>query len=128
MLVFVYDLLARFFRRQTLAFKLVTGLVLGAIAIAVMLAALELPSGVIFDTRSVVLSMGTLFYGTIPGLIAGAVAAAYRASQGGPGAVMGVSVCAMSVVVGAAGGAGGRWRGAIPACSSSTSSGSPSTR
>jgi PAS domain S-box-containing protein len=106
-LVFVYDLLSRFFRRQTFAFKLLTGLVLGAIAIAVMLAALKLHTGVIFDTRSVVLSMGTLFYGTIPGAIAGAVAAAYRASQGGPGAVMGVSVCAMSVVVGAA---WRRWR------------------
>ena len=32
-----------------------------------MLAAWRLSSGVIFDTRSVVLSMGTLFYGTLPG-------------------------------------------------------------
>ena len=44
-LVFVYDLLARFLRRQTLAFKLVTGVVLGAIALAVMLAAFVLPTG-----------------------------------------------------------------------------------
>jgi len=101
-LVFVYDLLARLFRRQALAFKLLTGLVLGGISIAVMLAAFELSSGVIFDTRSVVLSMGTLFYGTAPGAIAGAIAATYRASQGGPGVVMGLSVCVMSVVVGAA--------------------------
>jgi PAS domain S-box-containing protein len=100
-LVFVYDLLARLFRRQALAFRLLTGLVLGGISIAVMLAAFELSSGVIFDTRSVVLSMGTLFYGTAPGAIAGAIAATYRASQGGPGVVMGVSVCVMSVVVGA---------------------------
>ncbi len=106
-LVFVYDLLARSFRRRTLAFKVVTGLMLGAISVAVMLAAFDLPSGVIFDTRSVVLSMGTLFYGTIPGVIAGSVAAAYRASEGGAGAVMGVSVCAMSVIVGAA---WRRWR------------------
>ena len=100
-LVFVYDLLSRYFRRQTLTFKILTGSVLGAIAVAVMLAALVLPSGVMFDTRSVVLSMGTLFYGTVPGAIAGLIAAAYRASLGGPGAVMGVSVIAMSVVVGA---------------------------
>jgi HD-GYP domain-containing protein (c-di-GMP phosphodiesterase class II) len=72
-----------------------------------MVAAWRLSNGVIFDTRSVVLSMGTLFYGTIPGMIAGAIAAAYRASQGGSGAVMGVSVIAMSVVVGAA---WRRWR------------------
>jgi PAS domain S-box-containing protein/putative nucleotidyltransferase with HDIG domain len=106
-LVFVYDLLTRFLRRQTLVVKLVTGLLLGVIAVAVMLAAFRLSSGVIFDTRSVVLSMGTLFYGTVPGAIAGAIAAVYRASQGGPGAVMGVSVCVMSVVVGAA---WRRWR------------------
>ncbi|HEY5169757.1 MAG TPA: LytS/YhcK type 5TM receptor domain-containing protein [Thermoleophilia bacterium] len=100
-LVFVYDLIARYLRHQSLSFKLLTGLVLGVISIAVMLAAWRLSSGVIFDTRSVVLSMGTLFYGTIPGLVAGAIAAVYRASRGGSGAVMGVSVIAMSVAVGA---------------------------
>jgi PAS domain S-box-containing protein/putative nucleotidyltransferase with HDIG domain len=100
-LVFLYDLIARYLRERSLLFKILTGLVLGFISIAVMLAAWRLSSGVIFDTRSVLLSMGTLFYGTIPGLIAGAIAAAYRVSRGGSGAVMGVSVIAMSVVVGA---------------------------
>jgi PAS domain S-box-containing protein/putative nucleotidyltransferase with HDIG domain len=66
-----------------------------------MLAAWVLPSGVIFDTRSVVLSMGTLFYGTVPGSIGGVIAAAYRVSEGGPGAPMGVAVIVMSVAVGA---------------------------
>jgi putative nucleotidyltransferase with HDIG domain len=100
-LVFLYDLIARYLRHQSALFKLLTGLVLGLISIAVMLAAWHLSSGVIFDTRSVVLSMGTLFYGTVPGLIAGAIAAIYRASRGGDGVVMGVSVIAMSVIVGA---------------------------
>jgi putative nucleotidyltransferase with HDIG domain len=100
-LVFLYDLIARYLRQRSWEFKILTGLLLGAIAIAVMLAAWRLSSGVMFDTRSVVLSMGTLFYGTVPGLIAGVVAATYRASQGGSGAVMGVSVVAMSVVIGA---------------------------
>ena len=100
-LVFLYDLIARYLRQRSWGFKVLTGLLLGAISIAVMLAAWHLYSGVMFDTRSVVLSMGTLFYGTVPGLIAGVIAAAYRASQGGSGAVMGVSVIAMSVVVGA---------------------------
>jgi PAS domain S-box-containing protein/putative nucleotidyltransferase with HDIG domain len=100
-MVFVYDLLSRYFKRQALTFQILTGIVLGAIAVAVMLAALVLPSGVMFDTRSVVLSMGTLFYGTVPGAIAGLIAAVYRANLGGPGMVMGVSVIAMSVVLGA---------------------------
>ena len=96
-LVFVYDYLVRFLRRQTLAFKVVTGVVLGGISVAVMLLAWRLPNGTIFDTRSVVLSMGTLFYGTVPGIIGGAIAGVYRAVQGGPGAPMGVAVIVMSV-------------------------------
>jgi len=100
-LVFAYDYLARFLRRQTLAFKVVTGVVLGVISVAVMLLAWRLPNGTIFDTRSVVLSMGTLFYGTAPGLIGGAIAGIYRVAEGGPGTVMGVAVIAMSVGVGA---------------------------
>jgi PAS domain S-box-containing protein len=99
-LVFVYDLLARRLRQRSLAFRLVTGVVLGCIAVATMVAALHLSSGLIFDTRSVVLSTGTLFYGTVPGLIAGLIAAAYRISLGGAGAVMGVLVIAESVAVG----------------------------
>jgi PAS domain S-box-containing protein len=101
-LVFVYDYLVRFLRRQTLTFKVVTGVVIGAISVAVMLLAWHLPNGTIFDTRSVVLSMGTLFYGTVPGIIGGAIAAVFRAVQGGPGAPMGVAVIVMSVGVGVA--------------------------
>jgi PAS domain S-box-containing protein/putative nucleotidyltransferase with HDIG domain len=100
-LVYVYDLLARRLSQRSLAFKVLTGLVLGGISIALMVSALVLSNGVIFDTRSVALSTGTLFYGTLPGAIAGLVAAVYRASLGGDGAVMGVSVIAASVAVGA---------------------------
>jgi PAS domain S-box-containing protein/putative nucleotidyltransferase with HDIG domain len=99
-MVLVYDLLARHLRVRPLTFKLLTGLVLGGIAIAVMASALRMDDGVIFDTRSVVLSMGSLFYGTIPGLVAAAIAGLYRAAQGGGGAVMGVSVIAASVAIG----------------------------
>lgn len=99
-LAFVYDLIARHFRRQTTSVKILTGVVLGGICVAVMLASWRLSSGIIFDTRSVVLSTGTLFFGTIPGLVAGVIAAVYRISLGGSGAVMGVSVIVMSVGVG----------------------------
>lgn len=101
-LAYLYDLIARHIRRQTLSFKALTGVVLGGISLAVMLASWRMANGVIFDTRSVVLSVGTLFFGTIPGVIGGLIAAVYRISQGGSGAVMGVSVIAMSVAVGAA--------------------------
>jgi putative nucleotidyltransferase with HDIG domain/PAS domain S-box-containing protein len=99
-MVLAYDLLSRNLRANLLALKLLSGLVLGIIAIAVMVSALRLPDGVIFDTRSVVLSMGSLFYGTIPGLIAGLIAGVYRVSQGGGGVLMGVLVIATSVSLG----------------------------
>ena len=99
-LAYLYDLIARNFRRQTMSVKILTGVVLGGICVAVMLASWSLSSGIIFDTRSVVLSTGTLFFGTIPGLAAGVIAAVYRISLGGSGAVMGVSVIVMSVGVG----------------------------
>ena len=99
-LAYIYDLIVRHLRAQTLPVKVLTGTVLGGISVALMLASWRLESGVIFDTRSVALSTGTLFFGTVPGLIGGVIAAAYRISQGGAGAVMGVSVIAMSVGVG----------------------------
>ena len=100
-LVLVYDLLARHLPERSLTFKVVTGCVLGGISIALMVAALRLSTGVIFDTRSVALSMGTLFYGTVPGAIAGAIAVVYRAGLGGDGLAMGASVIATSVAIGA---------------------------
>ena len=106
-LVLVYDLLARRLLERSLVFRLFTGLVLGLIAVAAMAASLHLSGGVIFDTRSVVLSVGALFYGTPPGLIAGCIAAAYRISVGGQGALMGVLVIAASVGIGIA---WRRWR------------------
>lgn len=121
-LAFLYDLISRHVRRQTLSFKVLTGVVLGGISLAVMLASWRMANGVIFDTRSVVLSVGTLFFGTIPGVIGGLIAAVYRTSQGGSGAVMGVSVIAMSVAVGAA------WRHRRASSSApSSSTGRPST-
>jgi PAS domain S-box-containing protein len=100
-LVYLFDLLARRLSQRSLIFKVLTGLVLGGISVALMVSALVLPNGVIFDTRSVPLSTGTLFYGTLPGAVAGVIAAVYRASLGGGGAVMGVSVIAFSVAIGA---------------------------
>jgi signal transduction histidine kinase len=101
-LAYLYDLIVRLLRAQTLLVKVLTGTVLGGISVALMLASWRLESGVIFDTRSVALSTGTLFFGTVPGLIAGAIAAAYRITQGGSGALAGTSVIAMSVAVGVA--------------------------
>jgi len=101
-LVFVYDYLARGTRRwPPLVNQLVAGGVLGGVAFTLMAMSWPLSDGVFIDARTVALSTGTLFYGTVPGAIGGSIAAAFRIHQGGPGVSMGVATIAMSVIVAA---------------------------
>lgn len=85
------------FGRQAL-----TGVLLGLLAIAVMISAWMIVPGLIFDTRSVILGVGGLFFGTVAGVTAAVIAGAYRLGMGGPGAVMGVTVIVVSVGIGLA--------------------------
>jgi hypothetical protein len=62
------------------------GLILGGIGLALMLTPWTFVPGVVFDTRSVLLGISGLFFGTVPTLIAMGMTAAYRLSLGGGGA------------------------------------------
>jgi PAS domain S-box-containing protein len=77
-----------------------TGLVLGAIGMALMLNPLRLAPGAIFDTRSVLLSIVGLFFGALPATIAMAMTAALRIYQGGAGWWVGCSVILTSGTLG----------------------------
>lgn len=72
--------------------QVISGSILGGLSIGLMLASFELEKGIIFDTRSVLLSLSGLFFGLIPTLIAAALAAAYRLWLGGAGFLTGVLV------------------------------------
>lgn len=67
-----------------------TGLIIGAIGIAVMLNPWQLAPGVVFDTRSILLSTSGLFFGPIPAAVAVLMTALLRIYQGGAGALTGV--------------------------------------
>jgi len=82
----------------------VSGLVLGLIGIAIMLNPWEFSPGVVFDTRSVLLGITGLFFGTIPVAIAVFITGAFRLAMGGTGAWTGVAVIVAS------GGIGLIWR------------------
>lgn len=77
-----------------------TGLVLGGMSIVIMLTPWQFGHGVVFDTRSVLLSLSGLFFGAFPALIAALIAAAFRLSQGGAGAWTGVLVIFVSGAIG----------------------------
>jgi PAS domain S-box-containing protein len=85
----------------------VTGVLVAAFGMSVMLAPVPLTDGVVFDVRSVVLSVSGLFFGLVPTAIAVAATSALRWIQGGVGAPFGIAVIVAS---GAVGVAWRRWR------------------
>jgi PAS domain S-box-containing protein len=82
--------------------EIVSGAILGVIAVAVMMNPLQWHAGIIFDTRSVLLSVSGLFFGPVATLIAMGITGAYRLHLGGNGVWMGLSVIAASGCIGMA--------------------------
>jgi len=80
--------------------QIITGLTIGLIGIAVMLTPWEFSSGVVFDTRSILIGISGLFFGTIPTIIAVLVTSAFRLYNGGAGAWAGVAVIFTSGAIG----------------------------
>ena len=78
------------------------GMALGAIGLVVMLTPWTFAPGVVFDTRSVLLSISGLFFGTVPTLVVMIVTAVFRLYQGGMGALTGALVILASGVIGIA--------------------------
>ena len=76
------------------------GLLFGLAAVFGMLRPVVLEPGIIFDGRSVVISLCGMFFGPLAALLAGSAAAACRIVQGGAGALTGSLVIASSVLIG----------------------------
>ncbi len=82
--------------------QVISGLLFGAICVLGMSFPLEVRPGVIFDARSVILSMAGLFGGPVVAAVAAAISAGYRIWIGGGGAVVGVGVIVSSALLGVA--------------------------
>lgn len=80
--------------------QLSTGLLFGCISVIGMMTPVQLEPGVIFDARSVILSMAGLFGGALVATIAGMIAGAYRLWLGGAGYPIGLAVIGSCVVAG----------------------------
>ena len=80
--------------------KIMTGLVIGLIGVVLMLTPWIYIPGIVFDTRSVVLSVSGLFFGPIPTIIAMLITGIFRYSLGGDGVWMGIAVIFFSGTIG----------------------------
>ncbi|WP_417616030.1 EAL domain-containing protein [Oceanisphaera sp.] len=87
-------------KKSDSATKLTSGLLFGLTCVVGMMIAMEPESGLIFDARSVVLSMAALFGGPLVAGIAGLIAGGYRLWLGGVGAWSGLVVITLSVLMG----------------------------
>lgn len=96
----IYDWLFLRFKQRGVLRDVITGTVLGSFALFVMLLPWELSPGLVFDTRSIILSITGLYFGVIPTMIASVMAAVTRAVMGGVGMWTGLGVIFSSGLIG----------------------------
>lgn len=99
-LCWLHGTIMRYVKGHELFGKICAGFLYGFVCIVGMMNPLVLGNGLIFDGRSVVLSMSALFGGPWVGAIAGAIAGLYRFWIGGVGVVPGVLSVLMTVLMG----------------------------
>jgi diguanylate cyclase (GGDEF)-like protein/PAS domain S-box-containing protein len=99
-LSFLHGFIFRFLHEKQHVEKVLSGIVFGGICVVGMFSPLEVSPGVIFDPRSVVLSMSGLFGGPIVAIVAAVIAGGYRLLLGGGGVCVGVIVVITSVCMG----------------------------
>ncbi len=80
--------------------KIITGVIIGIIGVILMTTPWMQIPGLVFDTRSVLLSLAGLFIGPVPTIVAALITLVYRIILGGPGVWMGVSVIIVSASIG----------------------------
>ncbi|MDJ0820554.1 MAG: LytS/YhcK type 5TM receptor domain-containing protein [Paracoccaceae bacterium] len=99
-LCLVQDFILRHWRNGETLGQVVSGMTFGGICVIGMSTPIDIAPGVIFDARSVILSMSGLFGGPLVGGISALMAGGYRAWLGGGGAPVGVAVVISCVTLG----------------------------
>ena len=88
------------FDRSWMRGQVLQGLLFGSIALVAMTYPFIYAEGIIFDGRSVVVSVGTAFFGPLTGAISLMMAGAFRVWVGGGGMVMGILTLLFSFIIG----------------------------
>jgi PAS domain S-box-containing protein len=96
----LYSMISRLWVGRGLTGLILTGCLFGGVAVGVMLNPMHLLPGLVFDTRSVVISLAGLFGGPLPAALSALIAMTYRVWQGGIGAWPGVLVISSSALLG----------------------------
>lgn len=100
LLSYFYSLTIRYMRTSSIWFRVVLGVMLGVLSVLSMIFSIRLSHGVIFDGRSIILSIAGFFGGIYTAAIASVIAIVYRIIIGGGGTLTGISVILVSSVLG----------------------------
>lgn len=98
----MYMLIIRRWKPESVPAQGLSGLLFGAVAVLGMMMPFTLMPGIIFDGRSIIISIAGLFGGPLTAGIAALICGAYRVYLGGAGAWVGVSVIVEAAIVGSA--------------------------
>ncbi|MCX8159967.1 MAG: PAS domain S-box protein [Candidatus Saccharicenans sp.] len=101
-LITLYSLILRVTILEKKAGKILTGLVFGLTAVAAMSIAYRYGSGLIYDGRSIMISLSGLYGGLWPATLASLISMAYRAHLGGNGIWAGLATIILSALTGLA--------------------------
>lgn len=99
-LVFLYGALNVKPNQKNIIKSIILGLVIGGFVILVMLNPWVMAQGLIFDTRSVLMSVTAAFFSPLTTLVAAVVGITYRIILGGTGVYAGVGSIVVSVIIG----------------------------
>lgn len=99
-LCWLHAMIMRYLDGYELPGKVLSGILFGAVCVVGMMIPLELAEGLIFDGRTVVLSMAAFFGGPLVAGIAGVMTGLFRLSLGGVGLMPGLLNVAMPVLMG----------------------------
>ncbi|MBX7254824.1 MAG: PAS domain-containing protein [Candidatus Hydrogenedentes bacterium] len=100
-LAVILQVLARRTERKPALYESVTGLLFGCVGIVGMMTPMHFAEGVIYDGRSIILSLAGIFGGPIAALLSAVMCGVYRGYLGGPGALAGILTITESAALGA---------------------------
>ncbi|MGO9119343.1 MAG: PAS domain S-box protein [Desulfomonilaceae bacterium] len=95
-----YQVIGSRLEKKNVVYKILSGLLFGGVGLVAMLTPLNFMPGVIFDGRSIILSVSGLFGGPLVAAVAATICGSYRLWLGGPGAWVGFSVIVESATLG----------------------------
>ncbi|GAB4379393.1 MAG: hypothetical protein Kow0042_28740 [Calditrichia bacterium] len=96
----LYGLILRVSETGKMLSRVLTGLLFGLVAVAGMLMPFRYAPGIIYDGRSIILSIAGLFGGGISAVVSMTIAGIYRAYIGGTGLLAGIATIIGSTLLG----------------------------